>query len=242
MQWVNKMDAKWEGLNSSPRPSVDRAARLEIGTEWFHIGSMPTSAPSSPSPGRPREFELDEAVRRAKNVFWDRGYHDASLPDLLDGMGLSRGSFYKAFGDKRGLFLRALDAYIEDALHDVGEVLNAEGSPKGAIRAALLRNADQSFGAEGLRGCFVVLTATELLPGDDEVAQRVSRLFRRMEALYAETIARAQAAGEVDSARDARTLARFLVCQIQGMRVLGKAKAERDDMRAMVDLALAPLG
>lgn len=203
---------------------------------------MVTGAPSSPSPGRPREFELDEAVRRAKEVFWDRGYHDASLPDLLDGMGLSRGSFYKAFGDKKGLFLRALDAYIADALRDVGEVLNAEGSPKAAIRKALLRNADQSFGAKGLRGCFVVLTATEMLPGDAEVAGRVARLFGRLRELYAGAIIRAQALGEIEPTRDARTLANFLVCQIQGMRVLGKAKADRDDMRATVNLALDSLG
>lgn len=194
------------------------------------------------SPGRPREFELDDAIRGAKDVFWDRGYHDASLPDLLEGMGLTRGSFYKAFGDKRGLFLRALDAYIEDALREVGEALSAEGSAISAIRQALLRNADQSSGVVGLRGCFVVLTATEMLPGDKEVAGRVSRLFRRLEDLYAGAIARAQAAGEIDPKQDAGTLARFLVCQIQGMRVLGKAKADRADMRAMVDLAMQPLG
>ncbi|MBO9547143.1 TetR/AcrR family transcriptional regulator [Caulobacter sp.] len=203
---------------------------------------MVSSTSSSPSPGRPREFELEEAVRKAKEVFWDRGYHDASLPDLLDGMGLSRGSFYKAFGDKKGVFVRALDAYIEDALREVGEVLGAQGSPLSAIRNALLRNADQSFGAEGLRGCFVVLTATEMLPGDEEVSGRVASLFQRLQDLYAKAIIRAQAAGEIDPRRDAPTLARFLVCQIQGMRVLGKAGADRDDMRAMIKLALEPLG
>lgn len=200
------------------------------------------NAQSSPSPGRPREFELEEAVRKAKEVFWDRGYHDASLPDLLDGMGLSRGSFYKAFGDKKGIFLRALDAYIEDALREVAQDLSAEGSALSAIRDAFLRNADQSSGVEGLRGCFVVLTATEMLPGDQEVSGRVARLFQRLQDLYAKAIIRAQSVGEVDPGRDARTLARFLVCQIQGMRVLGKAGADRDDMRAMIELALEPLG
>lgn len=197
---------------------------------------------SPPPPGRPREFDIEEAVRRAKTVFWHRGYHDASLPDLLDGMGLSRGSFYKAFGDKKGLFLRTLEVYIDDALRDVGAALSGAKSPKAGIRAALLRNADQSFGPEGLRGCFAVLTAAELLPEDAEAALRVSRLFQRLEALYADAITRAQGLGEIDPTRDARTLAKFLVCQIQGMRVLGKAKAARNDMRAMVALAMEPLG
>jgi TetR/AcrR family transcriptional repressor of nem operon len=176
------------------------------------------------------------------NVFWDRGYHDASLPDLLDGMALSRGSFYKAFVDKRGIFLRALDVYIDDAIRKVGEVLSAEASPKAGIRNAFSRYVDLSSGADGLRGCFVVLTAAEMLPRDKEVSARISRLFLRLQDLFAAAIIRAQALGEIDRLLDERTLARFLVCQAQGMRILGKTGADRDDMRAMVDLALAPLG
>jgi len=204
--------------------------------------SMAEGTHTSASIGRPREFDLDEAVRKAMNVFWDRGYHDASLPDLLDGMELSRGSFYKAFGDKRGVFLRALDVYIDDAVRQVGDSLSGEASPKAAIRAAFERHAELSSGKDGLRGCFVVLTATEMLPGDQEVSARISRLFRRLQDLFAAAIIRAQALGEIDQRLDERTLARFLVCQIQGMRVLGKAGAEQEDMRAMVDLALKPLG
>ncbi len=203
---------------------------------------MAKGTPISSPIGRPREFELDEAVRKVMNVFWDRGYHDASLPDLLDGMELSRGSFYKAFGDKRGVFLRALDVYIDDAVRQVGDSLSGDASPKAAIRAAFERHAELSSGKDGLRGCFVVLTATEMLPGDKEVSARISRLFRRLQDLFAAAIIRAQALGEIDQLLDERALARFLVCQIQGMRVLGKAGAEQDDMRAMVDLALKPLG
>lgn len=196
---------------------------------------------TSPSVGRPREFELDDAVRKAMGVFWDLGYHDASLPDLLEGMNLSRGSFYKAFVDKRGVYLRALDAYIEDAVRTVGETLNSDLSPKAAIREAFSQQIDFSCGKPGLRGCFVVLAAVEMLPADEQISARISRLFRRLQDLYAATIIRAQAGGEIDPGLDERTLARFLVCQIQGMRVLGKAGADREDTRAMVDLALKAL-
>ncbi|HTO34137.1 MAG TPA: TetR/AcrR family transcriptional regulator [Pararhizobium sp.] len=174
-------------------------------------------------------------------VFWDLGYHDASLPDLLEGMNLSRGSFYKAFVDKRGVYLRALDAYIEDAVRTVGETLNSDLSPKAAIREAFSQQIDFSCGKPGLRGCFVVLAAVEMLPADEQISARISRLFRRLQDLYAATIIRAQAGGEIDPGLDERTLARFLVCQIQGMRVLGKAGADREDTRAMVDLALKAL-
>ncbi|TWF47857.1 TetR family transcriptional regulator [Neorhizobium alkalisoli] len=197
---------------------------------------------TSPSAGRPREFELDDAVRKAMGVFWDRGYHDASLPDLLEGMELSRGSFYKAFVDKRGVYLRALDVYIEDAIRKTGEILHSNQSPKAAIKEAFSRQVEESSGTVGLRGCFVVLSAVEMLPADEEVSARIGRLFRRLQDLYAAAIIRAQAFGEIDAELDERTLARFLVCQIQGMRVLGKAGADRDATRAMVDFALKPLG
>jgi TetR/AcrR family transcriptional regulator, transcriptional repressor for nem operon len=203
---------------------------------------MVSGTQTSTSIGRPREFEVDEAVRKAMDVFWDRGYHDASLPDLLDGMDLSRGSFYKAFGDKRGIFLRALDTYIDEAVRTVGDMLSANPSPKTAIQNSFLRYVDLSSGKDGLRGCFVTLTAAEMLPGDVEVSAKISRLFRRLQDLFAAAIIRAQALGEIDPAQDERTLARFLVCQIQGMRILGKAGADRDDMRAMINIALKTLG
>ena len=202
---------------------------------------MVKRTPSSQSVGRPREFELDDAVRKAMAVFWDRGYHDASLPDLLEGMDLSRGSFYKAFVDKRGVYLRALDVYIEDAIRKVGEILHSNPSPKAAIKEAFSRQVEESSGNEGLRGCFIVLSAVEMLPGDEDVSTRISRLFRRLQDLYAAAVIRAQALGEIDPEVDERTLARFLVCQIQGMRVLGKAGADRESTKAMVDFALKPL-
>src|SRR6187402_2940024 len=96
---------------------------------------------SQVSVGRPREFDLDEAVRRAMQIFWDRGFHDASLPDLLAGMKLSKGSFYKAFGDKKSVFLRALKLYTDDGVRNVQEVLRSDPSPKAAIRNALVRYA-----------------------------------------------------------------------------------------------------
>lgn len=196
---------------------------------------------TSPSAGRPREFELDDAVRKAMDVFWERGYHDASLPDLLEGMELSRGSFYKAFVDKRGVYLRALDVYIEDAIRKTGEILYSNPSPKAAIKQAFLRHVEESSGNEGLRGCFVVLSAVEMLPADQEVSARIARLFRRLQDLYAAAVIRAQALGEIDPGLEERTLAKFLVCQIQGMRVLGKTGADRDATKAMVEFALRPL-
>lgn len=193
------------------------------------------------APGRPREFDLDVAVRDAMDVFWDHGYEGASLPDLIEGTGLSRGSLYKAFGDKKGLLLTALDLYMAQGLKATSDLLSQPGPVKDAIRASLLRYAGLSAGEAGRRGCLVVAMATEMAAHDPDIAQRTGRMFRRLQQLYAAAIVRGQASGEIPE-RDEQALARFLVAQVQGMRVLGKTGMTEADAVAMVDTAMLVLG
>lgn len=188
--------------------------------------------------GRPREFDLDEAIKGAMQIFWDRGYHDASLPDLLAGMKLSKGSFYKAFGDKKSVFLRALELYTDDGVRNVQEALRSDPSPKAAIRNALVRYADLSSGSKGIRGCFAVLTAAEMLPGDADVADLIKRLFARLQDLFASTVAKGQAAGEIRNSRDPGVVAHFIVSHAQGMRIFGKVGSRRDEMLKNIDLLM----
>jgi TetR/AcrR family transcriptional repressor of nem operon len=188
--------------------------------------------------GRPREFDIDDAILDAMNVFWKQGYHATSLPDLLDATGLSRGSLYKGFGDKKSLFLRALDRYTDDSLEALAETLATPGTARDAIRAALMRYVGLSCDEGGRRGCLVIATAMEMLPHDPEMAARVARTLRRIQDLFAATISKGQAAGVIPADRNARDLARFLVCQIQGMKVVGKTGAGRREMEHVIDIAL----
>lgn len=171
-------------------------------------------------------------------VFWDHGFHDASLPDLLEGMKLSKGSFYKAFGDKKSVFLRALKLYTDDGVRNVQAVLRSDPSPKAAIRNALIRYADLSSGSKGVRGCFAVLTAAEMVPGDSDIADEIKRLFARLQNLFAATIAKGQAAGEIRKDCDPGVMAHFIVSHAQGMRIFGKVGSRRDDMLKNIDLLM----
>lgn len=152
-------------------------------------------------PGRPRQFSLEDAARSAMNVFWDRGFEGASLPDLIEGTGLSRGSLYKAFGDKKGLFLAALDIYTSHALKVTAELLSRPGTARQAIHESMLRHARSSSGDEGRRGCMLVAVANERVAQEPEVAQRIARMLHRTQQLYASAIIRGQAAGGVGRRR-----------------------------------------
>ena len=197
--------------------------------------------PDRAGPGRPREFDLDEAIEDAINVFLARGYHGASVQDLTEGTGLARGSLYKAFHDKRSLFLAALDHYTAAALQRIADNLAQPGSARAAIRDTLMAYARRASAAQGQRGCLITASAMEMMPADAEVGALIERMFRRMQDLFAAAVIRGQSSGEISRERDERAVARMLLCTIQGLRVLGKTGPSEQDMSELVDVALRVL-
>jgi TetR/AcrR family transcriptional repressor of nem operon len=167
-------------------------------------------------------------------VFWSSGYHGTSLPDLLEATNLSRGSLYAAFGDKHGLFLRALDRYIGDALTRLDTELDPRKNALAGLRACLAGYVERANGAGGKRGCLVVATAMELASHDIEVEQRIRRFFKAMETRLTAALTRARAAGELVDGVEPATIARLLVCLVEGMRVVSKTSADRSLSQAVV--------
>ena len=201
---------------------------------------MSLESPPSVGPGRPREFDFDDAVRDAVVVFQTHGYTATSMVHLIEGTGLSRGSLYKAFSDKHSLFLAALDRYTSDGLSRLSNDLDKEPARE-AIRATLQHYARLSTARKGRRGCLVTAAATELLPTDDEVRERVSAMFKRMQNLLAAAIRKGQSSGDISTRHEAQTLARFLLCTMEGMRVLGKTGPSEAEMEALIAIAVNAL-
>ncbi|HWL89621.1 MAG TPA: TetR/AcrR family transcriptional regulator [Polyangiaceae bacterium] len=191
---------------------------------------------------RPREFDIEKALEDVIEVFWSRGYSGASIEDLVEGTGLAKGSIYKAFGDKHTLFLRALDRYIDARLALFEETLAQPGSPKAAIRQSLLDHMARATGSTRVRGCLVTKTTTEMASHDPEIARHLSRMFERLETLFAQAIVRAKDAGEVDVSKDERAIARLLVLTTQGVRVMSHMRPHRHELGAAIDVALSALG
>jgi TetR/AcrR family transcriptional repressor of nem operon len=192
-------------------------------------------------PGRPREFDLDDAVRDATEVFRVRGYHGTSIQDLTEGTGLARGSLYKAFHDKRTLFLAALDQAIAGSLQRFGDNLAQPGSAKTAIRDTLMVYARRAASNDGRRGCIMTAAAMEMMPEDVQVSAVITRMFRRIGDLFAAAIIRGQAAGEIPATHDERAIARHLLCTVQGLRVLGKTGPTERDMAQIIDQTIRVL-
>ena len=189
-------------------------------------------------PGRPREFDVDQAIDRAIVVFRERGYHATSISDLQDAMGLTAGSIYKAFKDKRAVFIAALDRYM--ALRDarLAQRLETARTGRERLRRLLTLHAEAAFGQEGRRGCLVVGSAVELALFDPEIAGRVTARLKSYESHIAQLIAEGQADRSIRATVDRHTTARVMLCILQGLRVVGKTGRSGDEMLAVVDTAL----
>lgn len=185
-----------------------------------------------------KQFDEDQAVDRALELFWRRGYEGTSVRDLMDSTGLGQGSLYGTFGDKHGLFLRTLDRYAELTTCQVVERLEADGPVRPAIRSMLRDMADDALCDPERKGCLFVNAAAELLPHDAEAGERIEVAFARIEDALCAAVRRGQVSGEIAEGRDARTVARFLLTAVQGLRVVGKATPDPARLDAAIDLSM----
>lgn len=190
---------------------------------------------------RPKEFEREEVLDRAIEVFWDRGYEAASVQDLVDQMGINRGSLYSTFGDKHRLFLEALDRYEEVFHAEILEMLTEPGSPRKAIERVFDSITRQCACESGKRGCLLTNAAVELSGHDNETTNRVQANFTRLEAAFQQACKASMEKGEIRAHHDPRALARFLTSSLQGLRVMSKARPSRAHLRDITRVALSAL-
>jgi TetR/AcrR family transcriptional repressor of nem operon len=190
---------------------------------------------------RPRAFDRDAALERAMTAFWSKGYEATSIEDLIDRMGIQRGSLYGTFGDKRTLFLAALERYQQVVARDLFEALEAPGSGLAAIRRFFRLRVASALDRRRPPGCLMTNSAVELPGRDRGAAARVSGSLARMEGAFRRALERARAAGELAPGRDVRALARFLTASAQGLSVMAKACPDRALLEDVVSVVLAVL-
>lgn len=190
---------------------------------------------------RTKEFEPEAALHSAMELFWRNGYEATSMRDLLEGMGIGRGSFYDTFGDKRSVFLAALDRFERTRTAWVIEALEGSEPPLESIRYVFERTVDGLVGFEPRRGCLLANSAVELAPHDPEVAERISSYVKRTEEAFEQALQRAGTIRKGRKHKDPRALARFLVNNLHGIRVMARAGADRETLEDAVKVVLEAL-
>lgn len=188
---------------------------------------------------RRREFDNEAVLEKAMEVFWKRGYEATSIQDLVECMGVNRGSIYNAFGDKRGLFQAAISYYGDKIVQKAIACLEAPGASKQAIIdyfGELATNKDADC-----RGCLIVNSAVELGIRDPELRCQIAINLQRIEDAFFKALTRAQDKGEVPLAADTRALARYFTCLMQGLSVMSKLRPDPIVLQSIVRVALASL-
>jgi TetR/AcrR family transcriptional repressor of nem operon len=165
------------------------------------------------------------------DVFWSKGYESASLACLCKATGLHKGSLYQAFGDKKHLFLKALNQYSEIEFAEVSSVISETVSPITNIRTIIDTICDR-FDAN--KGCLMINSMTGLTEDDQEVSDALKSYGEKRLNALKELIIAAQSAGEINSELSPHKLAQELILSLAGAAATIKAVMNRDDVRSSV--------
>ena len=190
---------------------------------------------------RPRAFEESVALDAAIDCFWRRGYEATSVRNLSERMGIGGTSLYNAFGDKRALFVQALERYMERATRERIRRLETSLPPKQAIRQFFREIVERAVNDRDRRGCFLINSALEVAPHDAELGAEIAERLGEIEAFLRRSVQAAQADGSVPKDRNSREIARLLLGVLLGVRVLARSKPDRALLEGVVRPALALL-
>ena len=196
------------------------------------------------SPGPLPQFDRQEVLLRAMELFWAKGFQGTGMAELVAHVGIGRQSLYNAFGNKRSLFLEALHAYKSVMVDELLVKLDAPGSPLTKVREVLRERVAMITDEESFHGCMMGNTSAELGDSDPEIAAIFQRAMTRVVDAFERTLERAKEAGELDPASDSRALACTLVATAQGLEVIAQSNPDPDfaqQILAGLDALLSPV-
>jgi TetR/AcrR family transcriptional regulator, copper-responsive repressor len=182
--------------------------------------------------GRPRAYDPDLAMASARDTFWRHGYSATSLDNLSEATGMNRPSLYAAFGDKRALYLAAMDRYIAISYQEMVEALAADVP----LEQALLHVCDQALGLyfpvrDDAHGCFLIGTSLAEAMNDEEVREKLQKALESFDHAFEERFKRARKQGEIAATAKPAVLAKLASAIIHTMGLRSRAGDTRASLR-----------
>jgi len=190
---------------------------------------------------RKKEFDEDQVLDKAVALFWEKGYGATSANDLVECLGLSRSSLYDTFGDKRSLFLKALQQYRKKVIGEMISYMNNATNIRDTLEALFEIIIEQDIEAENPKGCLMVNTAIEFAAYDREIEAIVNLNQRDVEQSLELALERAKHNGQLRASYNPNTLAKFFYNSIRGIRVAVKSKQDRSALDEIVKVSLSVL-
>jgi TetR/AcrR family transcriptional repressor of nem operon len=180
--------------------------------------------------GRPQEFDRENALERAMDLFWTSGYEATGMQALTKHMGISRQSLYNTFGDKQSLLLQAIEFYDKRLFKKWRELLLTPDSPLKGLKV-FFQFMEVYATSEQFRGCLFANTTLELSHREQEVNKLLKKKALKSDCLIEETLKKAIQKGELVASVNTRALARFIMNNLRGLMVTAKGGATKAEIK-----------
>ena len=190
--------------------------------------------------GPTKQFDQDEALGKALQLFWEKGYEAASMQDLVNAMGINRASMYQTYGNKYELYVASVDRYIENSVAMLEQTLEDPGSPLENLRTLFQLLIMGSLDGQ-MHGCFLNNTAIELGPHDATMAEKIRDAWGQFENIFATMVQRAIDAKEIKADANPRLLAQLLNTNLQGLIAQTKANAPKEKLLDNINVLIGLL-
>ncbi|NNE45844.1 MAG: TetR/AcrR family transcriptional regulator [Rhodothermales bacterium] len=181
---------------------------------------------------RPRKYDPEVVVEKAMHVFWEKGYEATSVQDLVEATGINRFSMYQAFGDKRGLFLQALDYYFRHVLPQIVHLSEKSSGGVATIRRYFEALETTVTSPLGHRGCFGQNTGVELARKDEIALEPLNSMYAELDRNFERALETARERGSIRDDTPVAEIARFLVTIAQGMILMAKTGRDHHFVRS----------
>ena len=186
---------------------------------------------------REKEFDSEKAIHQAMLVFWEKGYNVTNVPDLLQAMKLSRSSLYNTFGDKRTLYICALEYYKKNRFYNL-DILNHASSAREGIRQYFEQHISSMYDTNYPKGCFVTNTAVTMESPDEELKQLIKSSFINLEQSFYKLLERGQQCGEIGKTIDIKTLACLLLNLNHSINIMAKVNIDKQKIEQMMNAVI----
>lgn len=190
---------------------------------------------------RPREFNEQEVIDRAVDVFWRKGFADTSIGDLEQALGMGRQSIYNAFGDKRALFIRALQHYYNQGSETITSVFNEERRGLDSVYSYFALVVDNVTHSDERRGCFLIKCLMDQGTRDSEVASRCQSNDERLFKMFRKALEEAHQDRVLPDSLDLDATATLLATQVYGLNVMARSGASKETLQRSVSALLKHL-